>query len=233
MIMRLIKCSAKRIVPRRIKEQVRRFQASRSFRRSMKRFVDDPQSCLEPSNPTLGELSKAWGNEGWSASTEYLSECIRRADGAKGPILECGSGLSTLLIAATARRKGLSLWSLEHSPEWASRVRTVLEKYSLHNATVCTVELRDYGEFVWYDPPWEQLPQTFSLVVCDGPPAATKGGRYGLAIMKERLHSGCTILLDDAVREHEMSVAKRWVGELDAELEVCGEIRQYIELRIK
>lgn len=71
--------------------------------------------------------------------------------------------------------------------------------------------LKDYGDFCWYDAPLESMPDSFSLVICDGPPGATKGGRYGLVpFMRDRLRSGCVILLDDAEREEERTIAARW-----------------------
>jgi hypothetical protein len=77
--------------------------------------------------------------------------------------------------------------------------------------------LGQYGEFDWYCPNMETLPDRFSVVTCDGPPGDTLGGRYGLVpVMHHHLRSGSVILLDDAEREHEQEVAKRWEAELPA-----------------
>jgi len=69
------------------------------------------------------------------------------------------------------------------------------------------------------------MPRRFALVVCDGPPADTPGGRYGLVpVMREHLSRGCVILLDDAEREHERTIALRWQTELSTSHELirCG-----------
>jgi hypothetical protein len=80
-----------------------------------------------------------------------------------------------------------------------------------------TAPLKSYAGYSWYDPPLSRWSRNFSLVVCDGPPADTPGGRYGLApIMREHLAPGCVILLDDAEREPEREIAQRWSAELDA-----------------
>ena len=67
-----------------------------SFRQTMKRLLADPDFNLD--DPTiLGKLEYGWANP-ISASTEYLLECVSYASKAKLPILECGSGLSTIVI---------------------------------------------------------------------------------------------------------------------------------------
>jgi hypothetical protein len=75
------------------------------------------------------------------------------------------------------------------------------------------------------------MPDNFFLVVCDGPPRRTKGGRYGLVpIMRERLKSGCIILLDDAGRDEELTIAKRWAGELNTPFIIEGKLKPYIKM---
>jgi hypothetical protein len=77
------------------------------------------------------------------------------------------------------------------------------------------------------------MPDSFPLVVCDGPPGSTKGGRYGLVpIMREWLKPGCVILLDDAGREQERAIARRWEAELGASSETLGSIKPYIEMTV-
>jgi hypothetical protein len=114
-------------------------------------------------------------------------------------------------------------------------VRQYLIRLGLDSAVVLGANpLRDYGEFAWYDPRLASMPRAFGLVVCDGPPASTRGGRYGLVpIMKERLQPGCVILLDDAGREQELAIAERWKNELGATLRVGGSVKPYVELTVQ
>jgi hypothetical protein len=111
---------------------------------------------------------------------EYASAFLQRAWTAKGPILECGSGLSTILLGLVADRTGNEVWSLEHSTFWAERVRSTLKRHNLQCVRLCQSELRNCGAYLWYDPPKDTMPKDFSLVVCDGPPGNTLGGRYGM-----------------------------------------------------
>lgn len=197
----------------------------------MRQFIRDPESCVRAGNPVIPELIHEWENEPWSATEEYLRACVHHVMRSSGPVLECGSGLSTLLIAVAAQQRGRQHYALESSSEWADRVRRILARYALGSTTVYCAPLRDYGEFCWYDPPLGSMPDGFDLVVCDGPHGATKGGRYGLApVMRDRLAGGAVILLDDADRDGEVAIADRWVRELDASQEIIRAFRPYIKV---
>jgi predicted O-methyltransferase YrrM len=203
------------------------------FRRAMKQFLEDPSACAHTGNTVLLDLIYGWGNEAWSALDEYLAGCINHAMDSTGPILECGSGLSTILIGAIAKKQGQSHFVLEHNSEWAIKVKKYLNRYKIDSVVQCTKPLKDYGDFCWYDVPLESMPDSFSLVVCDGPPGSTKGGRYGLApIMRKRLKPGCVILLDDAGREQELAIAKLWEVELDAPIDLLATSKPYIKMTV-
>jgi hypothetical protein len=167
-----------------------------------------------PSRKMLVELQEGWGNEGFAARTDYLEEVAQRAATVTGPILECGSGLSTIILGCLAGRRGIKTWSLEHVPEWRDRVVEIIQKYQIPHVNLCLAPLRDYDGYAWYEPPLEKLPASFELVICDGPPGTTSGNRYGLLpLLRERLGPGAVILLDDADRIGEKKVIFRWVSE--------------------
>ena len=151
-----------------------------------------------------------WGNRGMAADIPYVTEVTRRVSEANGPVLECGSGLTTF-AAALAARNSTEIHSLEHSPKWWRKVRRHLGPYGLP-VTVHLAPLADYGDFDWYKIP-EGLPARFSLVICDGPQGTTRGGRYGLLpTLRDRL-SGATLIIDDANRPTEQQMLSRWHAE--------------------
>lgn len=155
-----------------------------------------------------------WGNEEWSADEMYLAEVIRTAESTRGSILECGSGLTTLLMSAVAARRGLQVHALEHNETWHARVRQAVADMGGSTTTVHLAPLRSYEEYDWYDAPLEKLPADFTLVVCDGPPGATRGGRSGmLPRMRGKLAPRCTVLLDDISRPAERELAMEWSRE--------------------
>jgi len=199
----------------------------------MRRFLHAPAASVAPRASVLNELIYGWGNESWSAMDEYLAACIQNALVANGPILECGSGLSTLVVGAIAKQQGLEHWVLEHSPEWAAKVQRHLDRYGIDSARVCVAPLKNYGEFDWYNPPVASLPDSFGLVICDGPPYWNKGGRFGLVpVLRSRLKAECVIVLDDAAREQERTIAKRWAIELGASCETLGTSKPYVKLTV-
>lgn len=222
------------VVPPRVRRWLRQLYGAWRFDVAMRRFAADPEAAVAPGSGVLAELISAWGNTGWSAQEEYLRVCIAQALCSNGPTLECGSGLSTLLLGVVAQRRGFEHWALEHQREWSVRVQRGLARYGLRAVRLSTAALKPYAGFHWYDPPLGEMPSHFAMVVCDGPPAQTLGGRYGLApVMRDHLQPGCVILLDDASREDERTVARRWQAELGAthELVLCK--KPYIRMVVK
>lgn len=203
------------------------------FRRAMTKLAADPRRALAADDDILSRLVYGWGNEDWSAQHEYLRGSLQHALRAGGPILECGSGLSTLLLGAVAQQTGNAVWSLEHKPEWAARVDASLRRYRIRSVHLCVSPLKDHGQFSWYDPPVDQFPRAFAMVLCDGPPGDTKGGRYGLVpVMRTRLAPGAVILLDDAARPDEQRIAGRWAIELDARCALVGASKPYAVITV-
>jgi hypothetical protein len=62
-----------------------------------------------PSRATISALHAAWGNPEFIATVSYLEAAAARAVALKGAVLECGSGLSTLLLGTLAERNGFSV----------------------------------------------------------------------------------------------------------------------------
>src|SRR5438876_2404411 len=157
----------KRLVPAQIKLSAKEALSESRLRRALRRISQLSEGQL-PSRELLHELQVGWGNDGFAARYDYLEEVIQSAARTRGPILECGSGLTTLLIGLYAGRRDVQTWSLEHIPEWHARVTAALQRHHIAGVDVCLAPLREYGDFQWYDPPLDALPASFSLVVCDG-----------------------------------------------------------------
>ncbi|MBN1919423.1 MAG: class I SAM-dependent methyltransferase [Verrucomicrobia bacterium] len=176
-------------------------------------------SVAKPLTPKLvRRFRHGWGNELWSAEAGYIGALVEHAWKSEGPILECGSGLTTVLLGLIAQRIGQRVWSLEHQPKWGDHVREALRKWRVRTVELCVDELHDYGPYTWYVPPQDRMPGDFSLVACDGPPQVTRGGRYGLLpVMRPRLRSGCVIIVDDADRPEDRATIQAWAKELGAE----------------
>ena len=199
----------------------------------MKTYMDDPRQAISRASRTISKLIYGWDNASWCAVDDFLLECLAESMSCDGPILECGSGLSTILLGVIAEQTGKTVWSLEHNAEWGNRVQKCLCDFGIESVHLCVSPLKDYGDFSWYAPPIDVMPNDFSLVICDGPPARTRGGRYGLVpVMKGMFGRNCTILLDDAVREDEKELAARCEQELGAKAIVCGSKKAFFRISI-
>lgn len=211
---------------------MRAWHRRRTFARALRKFIRDPHAAAAHPSKVLDSLVYGWDNSGWSGQSEFLSACVTRALRCEGPILECGTGLSTLLVGIVAQDRGLSMWSLEHLPEWGGRVQQALEQHRVESVQVCVRPLRSYGDFDWYALPLEAMPDAFSLLICDGPPSATRGGRYGLAsIIEHRMQPDGVILLDDAERTDEQEVAAQWAAAFDLSCDLRGVDKPYFLLQ--
>ena len=193
------------------------------------------QSRNQPVDRRLLQMLRfGWGNESFSADLDYLERVAESAAQVEGAILECGSGVTTLLLGLLAGRHKQNIYVLEHEPEWFAIVRAALSTYHIEGVRLCLVPLRDYGDFTWYQPNLELSPETFSLVVCDGPPESTPGGRYGLVpVMRKYLNSQCTILVDDANTVRGSQILARWQAEWSASVTVIQSTAgDFAEVRI-
>lgn len=212
---------------------------ARSVQRDMilSRAIRDVRASLERSREAVlprelfDRMGRGWENSGFAAGREFLEAALRLAQTSRGPILECGSGLSTLLLGLVAERRELEVWTLEHHAVWARRVQRVLDRFGIRSVKLCLAPLKRYGSFDWYDAPTSSMPDKFCLLICDGPPGETFGGRYGvIPVLGSRLAPGSDILLDDVVRDAERETAMRWRDELGATLGTEGVNRQFAHL---
>jgi hypothetical protein len=173
----------------------------------------------EPPHAVLRAMTHGWGNGLWTASCDYLGAVWRHAARANGPILECGSGVTTLLLGVLASQHGVPVCSLEHHEEWRERVGSALDTYGLGDVDLVHAPLRDFGAYTWYDRESIDIPRGIQLVICDGPPGKTVGGRYGLLPeIRANMAPNCVVLLDDAGRKGEREVLDRWAREADVSI---------------
>lgn len=210
----------KRLVPAQIKRPVKAALLSYIFRQGMQDLARLRPGEM-PSRELLKKLRLGWDNRDWDAKLGYLEEILKRALASDGPILECGSGLTTLLLGHVAGRRKVETWSLEHNADWHRRVANAIKRHHITGVNLCVAPLREYEQFNWYDPPLAQMPAKFSLVICDGPPDLANGGRYGLLpILGNRLEPGTVVLFDDAREPGQPEVLQRWATELGVGVEL-------------
>lgn len=102
-------------------------------------------------------------NNPWTASETLLLTAVKLARRAEDFIIEAGSGLSTVLMAAASKR---TVFALEHDPHHANVLRHLAELSGVSNIGLCMCEVKDG----WYDLSGKSLPEHFTFGLNDGPP---------------------------------------------------------------
>ena len=69
---------------------------------------------------------KAWGSGGFSADADYMLRLANLLDKTKGPVLECGTGGTTLLANEIGLLRGFNTYSLEQEREWVKTVDNMM-----------------------------------------------------------------------------------------------------------
>lgn len=188
---------------------------------ALKRALDRIRNKTEDAF-SLRELITDWNNGQWTAGIELLSACAQVARQVKGPILETGSGLTTLVLAAA--NPDIEIWSLESEPEWMRKVCSMAFSLGLNNVRVVCAPLDDTG---WYmnkaanQVPWKDI----VAVVCDGPDRKHESRD---ALFGRMEFNGCNpkcVLVDDIVDADE--VFQQWCAMNNYSYEVKGQLRPF------
>jgi tetratricopeptide (TPR) repeat protein len=143
-------------------------------------------------------------DDGWMLPDDFLDYVTGIVRLNKiGKVLECGSGRSTVRLAAT----GAKVVSLEHDARFAARTRKWLDESGLY-ADVRHAPIVDG----WYDPSaWRDL-DGIGLLLVDGPPGALSplARAPALPLLAPRLAPGCYVILDDTHRDDEKQIVSFW-----------------------
>ncbi|MCD6705014.1 MAG: class I SAM-dependent methyltransferase [Thiobacillus sp.] len=137
-------------------------------------------------------------------------------------ILELGSGSSTVLIARSLQLLGEADTAhivVDHEVKYLGITRDISQLNGVaDNVEFLHCPLENYASVdkLWYGGLIERLgAHKIDLLIIDGPPGPLQPmSRYpALPLLMEHLAEHCTIVLDDAVREEEQEIARRWINE--------------------
>jgi hypothetical protein len=121
-------------------------------------------------------------------------------------IVECGSGLSTVIMGNYAKYSGARVVSLDHDRRFATQTAGLLSQHNLSEfVDLRTVDLAG-------SPPMYQtdLPDGIEFVLIDGPPEATGGREATLDALMPHMAPRWSGWLDDASRPLERAALKGW-----------------------
>jgi hypothetical protein len=182
--------------------------------------------------PLIGTIPISWGR--WAIDA-MLAQTLAGVLRERHPeiVLECGSGSSTVFIAACLRALGHGkLITLDHDRAYAERTQSLLAEQGLAEwATVLIaplVERRITGKtYRWYDfEPEAVLPKhSVGVMFVDGPPAWTPDGHViemarfpAVPVLRDYLAADWIIVMDDSNRSDERSIGQHWSELLGAKL---------------
>jgi hypothetical protein len=201
------------------------------FIQEINRIINDPQILLNNQNDILQRLVYLWGNEGWSGLSAYLMACLNYTDKANGLVLECGSGLSTILMGIIAKSKEVKIVSLENSKKWRNRTNWYLKHFNLNNVSILYTPIVERGKYEWYKLDEDSIQEKISLVILDGPPGDIKGGRTGFfPECKGFINRDSVILVDDVIRKDEMQMVIDFSASMDFRYTVIDGDKPYAEM---
>lgn len=220
------------IIPVQIRKYLLKRHQDWLWQRTIKKYKYIIEEGKTPSRDLIRKLVYAWGNQGFSAQTDYLESCINYTLNSNGLIVECGSGLTSILIGFIAKKQGRKIISFEHIDYWAQKIKGELERNNLTNNILLSRELVNYGNYDWYNVNEINIGMV-GLCICDAPPGNTLGGRRGFFnIFRNQLQSDSIILLDDANREDEQIMIKEWQRVMQMNVLFIGESHLHAIIKI-
>ncbi len=166
-------------------------------------------------------LVEDWGNP-YSACYDLLMTLYLTVKDARGPVLETGSGLSTLIAAAA--NPGVMIHALEHDMDWFQRTYRAAEFLGLDNITLHYAPLKSYDFGLWYGLQ-APLPDRFDVVLIDGP--QRRFGRAGVFRVMGNAIRDAKVLADDANDPKEIEALNAWACNEGRTVHIMGEARKF------
>jgi hypothetical protein len=206
------------ILPQAVRRSAKDIWRDRALRKSLAPLRDRGAMTIRE----IESFHSAWGSDGFSADCFYLGKLLELME--SGPILECGTGATTLLADVVGGRRDFKTHSLEQEAAWSKPARKRLGQSKA--VEIIDAPLKDFGGHLWYDAP-ESLPSHFSLIVCDGPFIDAVRGepfysawRYGvLAWLKRTGRTYDRLLLDDVNDPRGPALLERWQSEFGVKVQ--------------
>ncbi|MFS8085706.1 MAG: class I SAM-dependent methyltransferase, partial [Acidobacteriota bacterium] len=158
-------------------------------------------------------------------------------------VVECGAGVSTLLIGNLLRQLGRGhIYSLEEDERWHTVMTSTIAHEGLADYVTilhAPLEANSDSGAPWYSLSvaqhiLEQVGQ-LDLLLVDGPKSIATLSRYpALPFFVSALHQGSLIVLDDSKRKNELAVIARWGETLPIDVQQLSQsLRGQAHIRLR
>lgn len=196
--------------------------------RIVEKIMADPVAASKDTE-LIVDYCATWKNP-WALPPDQLSTAMSLALESDGPTLECGTGLSTIALAACAKHTGKKHYALEHSRWFSALIAVHLRRYGLtKHCEVIMAELAEQDGGEWYEVHAE-LPDDFGFLLIDGPPQEDVVSTRWRALdhLHGNLAPGASILVDDVDQKGWGNQLKGWEALLSTKFHIMqGKPRQF------
>lgn len=205
----------------------RQYRLDRAIRRAL-----EPAPGLVDER-VINEVCAAWGSPESYGVDGHVRALLAEVPKAHGHVLQCGAGLTTLLLAIALAHRGVHLWTLESNPQSADSVRSWLAQYQLHQAHVVTAraELGDGG--VGYALDVGRIKGPLSLVVCEASAAHPGNAAWILPRIADRLDCRAVVMVRDVRKREEVDSVAAWCRANDASFFLRGKADRYVKVVLR
>ena len=159
------------------------------------------------------DVYAAWGDPLTDERLTYIHHALAEVGKARGPILQCGSSLLTLLAGLLCEadpNADKRLWVFEHDRHWGSVVRSWTAAHELRRTHVIVTPAERFDGYVWYMLDPGRVPSDFALVLCDASSALPSSARGVVTRMANQLGDRCVLLVRSARRPRDLKFLADW-----------------------
>src|SRR5690554_3282797 len=97
------------ILPVPVRRYILRKHQNYLWSKYLRQYISIIDNGQIPDEKILKKLIYSWGNQGFSSQINYLQTMIEHALSCKGAFIECGSGLSILLVGVIAKKRNIPM----------------------------------------------------------------------------------------------------------------------------
>jgi predicted O-methyltransferase YrrM len=162
---------------------------------------------------TFREAYEATGNI-WAAQHDVLELATGLARSTELPVLEMGSGISTVCMAATGRQ----VWAVEHDPRYAIDTERMAHAAGVAS-NIMLVETELLGGWYDLDADMAKLPAEFGVGLVDGPPRAHGSRMRFFEVFGDRCR---VIVCDDVDDVRYREQIRKWAASKGREIKIDG-----------